>query len=267
MGLDIYLYKMTAPKAQIEKENEAWEAETTRIYDTVNQKYNNGAWTDEIRAEYKGLINAAALTFGRVGEYDHHPHEAQIEIDSKTDAEHLFKIGYFRSSYNPGGIHHKLAQCKTHSLEEMFGGEGKYEFQPDWATAKARALEAIEAMKREQAETGGVAVAELSANMFAPVSDVDEVKAMAIYRDEKKRSEQGGSGDYSNLAGEFHFKTPMVVRAAIHGKNHIGKPATFLIYEQEGGLEWYIKALQIVVETCDFVMADKPELYWLHWSG
>ncbi len=41
----------------------------------------------------------------------------------------------------------------------------------------------------------------------------------------------------------------------------------FVVYEVDD-LDWYLQALDIVVETCDYVLAQ-PDInkYVLHWSG
>jgi hypothetical protein len=64
---------------------------------------------------------------------------------------------------------------------------------------------------------------------------------------------------------------PLKVRAIMMGtkkgwaSNH--EPAAYLVYESDG-LEWYAQALDIVVETCEWVIAqpDREALY-LHWSS
>ena len=41
-----------------------------------------------------------------------------------------------------------------------------------------------------------------------------------------------------------------------------------IVYDSPSQLDWYVKALEIVVETCDYVLAKSdPECYFLHWSG
>jgi hypothetical protein len=70
--------------------------------------------------------------------------DSTINIDSTTQPDHLFKIGYFRSSYNNAGINAYVNRllCKP-GLYHIFpeGNDDSGFFRPDWAGARARALE------------------------------------------------------------------------------------------------------------------------------
>jgi len=82
------------------------------------------------------------------------------------------------------------------------------------------------------------------------------------------------SGIYSNRNGEFHFgKNGFRVLGFINGMRQRffvdeKLPATYAVYQNDSGFEWYFKALQIVAETCDWVMDQgDPEKYVLAWSS
>ncbi len=83
------------------------------------------------------------------------------------------------------------------------------------------------------------------------------------------------SGCYSNRNGAFYFGGKgFEVVGIINGlrKRWFVKdekiPATFAVTKVEGGYEWYFKALQIVAETCEWVMdRPDPENYVLAWSA
>lgn len=68
----------------------------------------------------------------------------------------MFKIGYFRSSYNSGGINRVLANMGLPTLDEIMGANDNYVFQPNWK----KALENVESVI-EQLKTNGAYRVEL----------------------------------------------------------------------------------------------------------
>jgi hypothetical protein len=75
--------------------------------------------------------------------------------------------------------------------------------------------------------------------------------------------------NYSNAKGNFFPAEPLKVLAVIPGESRYifsDRPCLFVI--KEGDNDWYIKALEIVIATCDYVLAQ-PNInqYYLHWSG
>jgi len=65
-----------------------------------------------------------------------------IEINSTLYPEHLFKIGYFRSSYNSGGINRVANRYSLLDLYDIFDPHS-YTFIPDWADAMKKCEAAI----------------------------------------------------------------------------------------------------------------------------
>lgn len=67
----------------------------------------------------------------------------QIPADSKLYPEHLFKIGYFRSSYNGSGINLILLLRGFMCLYQLFDYSGDHVFQPNWRKAKENTVKTI----------------------------------------------------------------------------------------------------------------------------
>ena len=80
-------------------------------------------------------------------------------------------------------------------------------------------------------------------------------------------AERLGLGQWGAL-GHFFRNEPMRVRAAIPGV-HFGRPCVWAVYEDsDENMRWYEQALEIVIETCDYVLAQgDAQKFWLHWSG
>ncbi len=281
MGLDIYLYHVTAPRTQIEAENERWDAEDSRILALVDTKAKaegrTDKWNDEDRAENKRLEAESAPLFGRVvrnpGDsyiiWDNQ-HERCIELDSTLYPDHLFKIGYFRSSYNSGGIHHILEDHLNTSLEDLMGRTND-----DWQAARERISGVLVKMRELDAATKYRAI---EIDVFSPfheatISNPAEAIAAAakVIGEHPPRDPDSGFGnDFSSRDGLFLLDSKPQFIAFIAGKNCLHQPTVFGIVEAKPGdvFGWYIKALEIMVETCDWVLATgKTHEYVLHWSG
>lgn len=110
-----------------------------------------------------------------------------VRLDSKTAPEHYFKIGYFRSSYNRGGINSVLANLEIPGLYEIFdvGDDHGYEITVDWDDALTRANAAIE--QYDEAHLGSPAgpydIVELRPMFQFGVSS--EKEAMKVFLDAK----------------------------------------------------------------------------------
>lgn len=201
--------------------------------------------------------------------------EQSIELPSTKHPEHLFKIGYFRSSYNGNGWNAQMRNAGLETLEDIFKPGDEYEVKPDWALALARAERALEIMDMFIAGPAGqYRVIAVSHNMFFEPTVTDEFQALEIFvREWNRDNSRDQSRDdvfgraYGNRDGEFYFGGGLHVAGFIPGKRH-GKPAVFAVIHSTDHWPWYRQALEVVIETCQWVLASgKPEAYCLHWSG
>lgn len=260
MGLDVYLYKY----------------ENRKITEELEEKYellSEGNWarvgeykklSDEQKVDIRNKNKELAISLG-LNEDGSDPRKERIQFDSAIDKEHYFKVGYFRSSYNGGGINHVLINLGLPSLDVIIGYQEEYCFRPDWESCKVKCDEVIEALKLK----GNYRCFHVSENMFGNNGiPKDEKEAMDIFMTELNREDKSGFEAYSNSKGEFWLKEPMKVHAIIPGECSIFSPMKCCYVIMEGENEWYIKALQIVKETIEYVLAQPDkEKYWLHWSS
>lgn len=155
MGLDVYLYRHEdlerekAIEAEFEERAEKWDAEN------LPELYADWTAEDKDRREEFRIVLAEELNTSTWGS----PLNMSegIEIPSKTDPGHLFKIGYWRSSYNSGGINNILRKM---GLMDLYGivpeAQGDaYHIQPDWAGVRDRALETLEGYEAMVLADGG----------------------------------------------------------------------------------------------------------------
>jgi len=117
VGLDIYLKKCPDLAAAKEAER-AYEAETAALWKAVGG-YDKA--TEAQLAEIRAKSEEIAKKHGCTGEYDQHASITEFcSSDSTIDPEHLFKIGYFRSSYNGSGIENVLSTRGLPTLHDIF---------------------------------------------------------------------------------------------------------------------------------------------------
>jgi len=167
MGLDVYLYRYTGERtieedmAEMEEhgdhlENEIWSAARREVAGEPVKVMEDGIFgmqetekklTDD---EYKAidrLVKARQIHYIeqnnlhlQVGEYGVEIPEEKTELDSEKYPEHMFKIGYMRSSYNSGGFNHVVEELVGHDLYWLFGVDGvdEYRVMPNWNTASTR---------------------------------------------------------------------------------------------------------------------------------
>lgn len=254
MGLDVYLCK-----------------------GKLGQRYQDPYWKEEFGEEerYQEGCESEKWKYN-----DPEAPELQIRIDSAKYPEHYFKIGYWRSSYNEGGINRVLRDVGLPDLYDIAGvNDQDYHAQPDWDATRTRALEVIEQLRLKQQVFDGFNAIKIDDNIFSsPLEGAADVgDALSRFLEEHHKLDTAFAEGYSNKNGEFFVK-PLQVHAVIHGKSDtrfaqkgIGRAVDvqYLIYKQEGEdkYDWYIQSLEIVVETCDYVLAH-PESEWhLHWSA
>jgi hypothetical protein len=110
MGLDVYLYHSPDWDDSIRRE-EGYEEEANKIYKEIEDR-------EERDAKLKGLAEAWNIM---EGDFYVRPSEmTNIELPSTLHPDHMFKIGYFRSSYNSDGINSVLRDRLDKDLYWVF---------------------------------------------------------------------------------------------------------------------------------------------------
>jgi len=187
--------------------------------------------------------------------------EEELKLPSQKHPKHMFKIGYFRSSYNDGGINSYLVRMGLPTLYEIFLPGSDYEFTPDWENSLKRCKEVI-AKYKETNTTFDVMCISVNTH-FTCESENDALKT--FLGETKEKPELAGCS-YSSNKGWFGLDG-LNCRAFISGKDILNRPAIYVVYDKEE-TTWYLDALEIVQETIEWVLLqpDKKE-YILHWSG
>lgn len=277
----MYLYKKTASTEEFARRQKA----ADEIEELSNAPYEAPGYKEMTKQEQGAIYQkskeiartAAARLNVPIDEYGSvEMPEEQVEIDSERYPEHYFKLGYFRSSYNSGGINQVMDRLGLPGLYEVLGYDKStddYRFTPDWEASMRRATEAAAAIRN--AKGGDIDIMEVGPNPFMSPSESPktEQEARAIVLEQLERNATGDG--YSNGRGHF-YPNGISVIALIPGTNDSftkqmfghPMPCTYVAYRKEGGNEWYAKAMEIVADTCAWVLKQEdPSAYLLHWSS
>lgn len=262
MGLDIYLYRYD-------------DFEKTKQREELHNEFDEKSWaeaggydslSDGQKEEVRSKIKEHAKSLGLDEWGSDETTKEQIELDHETYPDHYFKIGYFRSSYNSGGIERILRNLGLPTMDDIFKHEGEeYEFQPNWEESLVRCEETIQLFK----EKGAYRVHHVSQNMFTKPEIHSEKEALDIFLEEIKRDEMGKERhNYSNKHGHFNMAEPEKVLAMIPGTYKVFNELNCVYVITESDNSWYIQALEIVRDTIKYVLSqENKEQYYLHWSG
>lgn len=271
MGLDIYLYRYNNLQLSTEKE-----AEYEKISEAIWEKY--GPYedlSDEQKEAIRNENQEAALSMGLDKDGSDSSNYERVETNSSKYPDHYFNMGYFRSSYNESGIERILANLGVPGLAEIFEPGGEYYVSPDWDLSLERTKSALELLRTKPAyRCFGVGYNEFKGSPSNyPVKN--EADAMNVFMKELEKNAQKPADsefyNYSNSEGEFFFGENIKVVALVPGvKKRIFVdeylPCVNVIYESSN--EWYIQALEIVIETIEFVLSqENKNQYYLRWSG
>ncbi len=194
-----------------------------------------------------------------------------VEENSSINADHLFKIGYLRSSYNDGGIDRVLKNMGLPTLWDIFGADGEeYAFQPDWETALAIAKNVL-TLYRSKTKLAAFDVAHNHftverEGIYGPRSARGAVEILETYL---KKKDEGAfafsDGNFSALEGDF-FLSGFEILAAVVGVNTFDQPCVYIVHRMMDD-DWYDEALQITIEMIEWVIAQEDrDHYVLHWS-
>lgn len=263
MGLDVSL-KYSASRAQALANQELCSANEDAAWEKAGEY-------DSLTDEQKDAIRAAKVAFNATlncDEYGSSNDVTNIELDSKIHPDHMFKIGYLRSSYNSGGINSVLKRIGCPDLYDIFEPGEDYYVSPNWQLAQARAQAAINAIKEHMA--GPMAAYDvIEVNGYDPVGSKEE--ALELLRKEMDRPSSFGGG-YSNRAGDWFLGDGLKIVGAVPGKpSFMGNPTYYLFTKSDevgGNFKWYMEALEVTKEMIDYVLAQPdPDNFYLGWSA
>jgi hypothetical protein len=291
MGLDVYLRYFPNGEADALRE-EAYDCEWDKLQGGIWARYagsENNKMPDDRRSEYEVEIDAArerllvqhGMSVGKYGE-GQVPGKMEVDEPSAIHPEHLFKIGYWRSAYNDSGVNHILREFIGKSLYDLLGDKSKNvesgTLFPNWVDMRERAGKLLADFRLWAEKHGGVQVERIGVNMFNSNYIRGAREALEAYDRVMESNDpapflKGENRDFDCKDGRF-YPGGHEVLALIPGvrEDHFIKDVhlipTVYVISKGHGYGWYVEALEIVVETCNWVLSKPdPEHYGQVWSG
>ena len=284
MGLDVYL-NYCENWEEYQMKQELYSDKTTRIWEEIQKGRTWETLTQDEKDSANSQCKEYAASLG-LGEWGGDNSCSAIEINSKKYPKHYFKVGYFRSSYNDGGINRVLSNNlgENSDLYYIFNVTDNYEyyFTPDWKLAFDRVREVRRRLKERIKETGGAYC--FSVWHYKDHENVVSSGAEAIQRyiqnkpkeksknKPKEKSKNKDFYSYSNIDGYFSMDKPIEVYAIIQGKSEYKftgeQQETYVVAKDKTKLKFYVQALDIIEETINYVLAQpNSQNYRLSWSA
>lgn len=276
MGLDVYLRRDMDRKESRRREASGAHLETD-------------LWSDISKGKsYSDLSNADLETYGAkvtemrkrldLDEYGVSNAVERIEFPSKLHPDHLFQVGYFRSSYNSSGFNSVVGDNGLPTLYDIFAVEetDDYERFPDWEKSKEITIAAIESARKIFRNSEPI-------YKVHPIYDFSNTKvnspAEALEAFKRVRETFEGLTEVqqdmmcwsSDSNGLFMLRNEPKVVAVILGHDDYRNVA-YMIHELSGErkteYEWYIEAYEIVLETIEYVLSHVlRKSFYLVWSA
>lgn len=260
MGLDIYLERYNNFEDTQARENEYSEF-SEKLWENAG---DYDSLTEDQKEEIRSKENKFAESLGLDKWGSDESNREKIELAHPGYPDHYFKIGYFRSSYNAGGIERILENLGVPTMHDIFDFSDEYTFQPDWDIALAKCESAINVLK----EKGAYRVHHVEENIFRESGIKSEKEALDVFMKNLEREHSEGMGSYSNAEGEFYLDKPLEVVAMVPGKTKIFKERDCVYVITKSENEWYVQALEIVRDTIKYVLSqENKNQYYLRWSG
>ena len=230
MGLDVYLKKCKNREAARALELQ-YEAASEKIWEEAGDGKQWEAMTDAEKVAARAACNALKAKLG-LNEWGGSHDVITIEQPSHKYPDHLFKIGYFRSSYNGDGFNSVLRNQLGKDLYWVFDRDGdEYEFQPNWKRVLGRAKELLAELRAHLESNGRFKVMSIHCGPFGMEAgrlDLDPPKS----DDEALKLFQGQHREAKPKGGSF-FDPPLKVRALIPGLKG-GSAAVYAVCQGEG---------------------------------
>lgn len=255
MGLDVYLYHCTDFPTELEKEDKA-------------RAFTNAAWEEageysQLTDMQKAIVRARNVEFRRslgLDEDGSSPLITMVGLDSSTWPNHMFKVGYFCSSYNSGGINSVLHRAGIPDLYYIFSVNHECRVSPDWNDALNKVNIVIDKYRENFLNPYDVVTVGRWGNEVE-----DERSAMEVFINNTRARSSFRS--FSSSDGDFYLDG-IKLFAAIKNKN--GSTHLIVDAERSENIEddWYYQSLMIVKETIERVLAEPNlEHYQLRWSA
>jgi len=273
MGLDVNLYHFKDFEKAKELEDKYSEVSES-IWEKAGDDKKFDDMTEAERKEAREKCSNLKKTLG-LDKYGGVKSKTEIRINSALYPDHYFKIGYFRSSYNSGGINSVMENFGLFTLYDIFPEAsfgGSYYITPNWEEAKARVADTLGRFKILLGSKAARYDATWIQNSPHTTKVESAKEALRKFHERRKKwkKEKTPFDSWVGRDGYFSLKEPLKVAAVMQGTSYSKMfKGVYLIHKvPKNRFEWYYHALEIVEETIQYVQKHpKPGKYVLGWSS
>lgn len=260
MGLDVYLNRVDNYGLMLKVEQRA-EQELQKIYDEYPD------YSDMTQDEKEEAREKTRDLYARMGldeDWGEYLGKESIRIPSEKYPDHLFDVGYFRSSYNQSGFNNICRMLGVPDLYEVFDPGDTYTPIPEWDKSLGVARKGLKMLQEINSD---VSYRVISAASYKTVKASPSTEREALNVFKKNLEEKTRWTSYRSSDGLFFLDGVKVV-AAIEGSTILGDACQYLIEETPPG-KWdsYVQAYEVVIETIEYVLdQDDGYTYYFAWS-
>lgn len=194
---------------------------------------------------------------------------ADVCFKSTIHPDHMFEVGYLRSSYNEGGINNVLRRLDCMDLYGIFNVTDNHDYyvKPNWDDSLGRVNQVIADVKLHM--EGPMAMYDAIHLRGFGDGVPDAATALKLLEKELEDNQNRGpafGNSYSNRDGDW-FLDGIEIVGAVKASSFGG--GTFLLTKsKESNLAWYYQALEVTREMIEYVLSQPdPENYVLGWSA
>jgi len=263
MGLDVYLSHCVDRVAA-----RAAEAAAEAASEAIWAGHDYDKLTDSEKDRLHEKSKQARHQYG-CDDWGSHNTVQDIQLPSEQYPEHLFRIGYFRSSYNDGGINRVLRNLGLGDLYQIMGVEqDQYEVHHDWAQCRDSVIDTIQRYEAHLNSPAGKFWIMSQRRPFTDgVSSAQEALEIFSRELESNPNTDEDMSSYSTAQGEFHLRGVRVF-GIVPSSDRFVQAYLFCERETPAQEDFYLQALRIMQETCEYVLRqDDPQNYYMRWSG
>lgn len=208
---------------------------------------------------------------------DNYNYYEAIEEPSSKYPKHMFRLGYFRSSYNDTGLNNvSFLRYNKEGLYYIFGLNNldikDYYINVDWRKSRRRAIVLLNKFKKDPLKMFNISFETVWPPQAKSVKDTLDYFCER-YAEVLKAGlgVEEAHGEFTCGFGHFYVGSPVELYA-VCPVAHSNRQGLLVITKSKQNekleFEWYIQALEIVIETINFVINSGEEnKYVLGWSS
>ena len=187
----------------------------------------------------------------------------EILVDDSIYPNHLFKIGYFRSSYNEAGYNSLMNNIGLSGLYEIFSVNRGQRISINWKKSLENAKNTLNALHERALNNEDFLVFPMALH-----TEIHSENIFDTFMSEYHKCKDSDYNSWMNRNGYF-FKKPISIHGIMKSKI-FGIDGLYIIHRDDDNYKWLIEATEIVIRTCEYVLdhpANERRKFKFIWSS